>query len=284
MLEHIQRGLHIPAGETLGKRTLFDDFGARGVDEQCARLDMFQRLRGDDALRCGEQRHMQRDDVGALEHLAHIVDRRDPEPRDRVLVKMRVPYEHLHAETLQHTCEHLADAAESHQSDRLAMQSVTVGAFPAAGMHLAVEIADVPGEFHQQCERVLGDRMIAVAHDVAHTHAALSGSLQVDVARDTCAAECEATHMDAFSQPVEDRIGDMESDDHHGVGVLATADDGVFVECEIAVHAQTDHVVQQADVLLEIRNHGGNDHRHDRERQIGAFGLCFDDWLDVGCG
>ena len=54
MLEHIQRGLHIPAGETLGKRTLFDDLGARGVDEQRPGLDMLQRLRGDDAFGSGE--------------------------------------------------------------------------------------------------------------------------------------------------------------------------------------------------------------------------------------
>ena len=88
MLEHIQRGLHIPAGETLGKRTLFDDLGARGVDEQRPGLDMLQRLRGDDAFGSGEQRHVQGDDVGALEHIAHIVDRCDSESRDRVLIKM----------------------------------------------------------------------------------------------------------------------------------------------------------------------------------------------------
>ena len=164
------------------------------------------------------------------------------------------------------------------------MQSVTVGAFPAAGMHLAVEIADVPGEFHQQCERVLGDRMIAVAHDVAHTHAALSGSLQVDVARDTCAAECEAAHVDVVGQAVEYRIGDVESNDHDRVRILASIHDDVLVEREVAVHAQAYHIVQDLEMLFEVRNHRCDDHRHDRERQIGAFGLCFDDWLDVGCG
>ena len=87
---------------------------------------------------------------------------------------MAVPYQCLHAETIGDAGDGPADAAESDQTELLAVQPDAVDAAPVAAAHLRVKPADLSGELHDQGECVLGHGMVAVMHDVAHADATLA--------------------------------------------------------------------------------------------------------------
>ena len=187
---------------------------------------------------------------------------------------MRVPCGDLHAVGVCDTGHSLADAAEADDAELLAEQFVAVVAGPVARLDLAVKLSDMACELHQQCHGVFGDGMVAVMHHIADTDDLRLGLLKIDVAGHASAAKRVALGMGAF----ENRVGAVEADHHNGVGSVATGHDGVLIQCEILIHAYSCNVFQQSETPLERFDHGCNDHRHDDQRQIGAFRLGLNDF------
>ena len=196
---------------------------------------------------------MQADDIRLREHLIHIVNEGDVQPIDAV--HMAVPYQCLHAETIGDAGDGPADAAESDQTELLAVQPDAVDAAPVAATHLRVKPADLSGELHDQGECVLGHGMVAVMHDVAHADATLARDGKIDVAGDAGAAERKARDMAPNGHRVQYVIGDVEADDDDGFGILGAFEDGVGVQREIAVHADAGDIVQQGEVGGERLDH-----------------------------
>ena len=151
------RTADVPAADRLGQRLLVDQAAAGGVDDQHAGLGQRQLVLADEAEGLGRLGQVDRDHVGPPEQLvqAHQLD---AELRGAGGRDVRVEGDQPDVEGGQALRDELADLAEAHDADGLAVQLDTgVGAaLPLPAAQARVRGRDVPGGGEQQGDRVLG--------------------------------------------------------------------------------------------------------------------------------
>ena len=157
--EDIERRAGDLAGaDRRGQRRLVDELTAGGVDDANAVSHLLQHVAADEAARLVGQRQMKRDEVGGLEDGLRRLRVVDAELAEAIGRHERVVADHVHAEAEGATCHLPADPAEAEHAERLVgkLDPAPARAFPAAFLQRRVSLRDVPGERHQEADRVLG--------------------------------------------------------------------------------------------------------------------------------
>ena len=101
---------------------------------------------------------VERDEVGGLEDGLRRLRVVDAELAEAIGRDERVVADHVHAEPERATGDLAADPAEAEHAERLVgkLDPAPARALPAAFLQRRVSLRDVPGERHQQADRVLG--------------------------------------------------------------------------------------------------------------------------------
>src|ERR1700733_12470411 len=161
--------------------------GARGVDEDDARLHRRDPLCREEAACVVVQQEMQRDDI-ALRQQWFDVDEIDA----GISLGRPVPGQHAQA-AAERDARHLrGDAAKADQAQGLAGQLHSVFAQPVAGAHLAVHLGDAARRRPHQCDGGFGHRRVAIASNQMNLDAEFGELLRVHIA---ARAGAEKHHM-----------------------------------------------------------------------------------------
>ena len=171
-----------PDADGLRQRFLVDQPTAGGVDDDHARLGLGQRLLADQPGGLLGLRKVHRNEVGTAEQLVKG-QQLDAELRGTRGRYVRVIRDDVRAERGQSLRHQLADAAEPHHADGLAVNLGTgeLRAFPRVLTQRCVGSRDLAGRGKQQRERMLGGTVDVRRRRVDHKHAASGGGVHVDV-------------------------------------------------------------------------------------------------------
>ena len=181
--EHVEAGAGDRAcRERLVERVLVDEPAAGDVDDEGRRLHARELLGADHAGRLGRLRHVDRDEVAALEQLVegHQLHAELLGPRGR---DVRVVGDDLGAERLQAGGDECADAAESDDADGLLVEldAGVVRPLPLPLCERRVRGGDVTGEAQDVPDGELGGRDDVRGRCVHDHDARRRGGLDVDV-------------------------------------------------------------------------------------------------------
>ncbi len=140
----VERRRDAAALERCDQRRLVDQRSARGVDQQRARLHAGELRRADDAARALRQHEMQADDVGLRQQLV-LRDIGRAAGGGFLRRQVLAPGDHLHAEHGAVARHALAELAEPHQAQHLAVKLVARrdAVLEAAAPHAGVGLRDV---------------------------------------------------------------------------------------------------------------------------------------------
>ena len=188
---HVQTGGPDLAGLQSGQQGGLVHVGAAGgVDDHHAILHLGDVLGGDQsaAVHSGS---VDRDEVGLGQQLIHLhigdaqllLDTGDVE---------NIKSNHLHADGLGHDAQVLADAAEAHDAQGLALQldALAIGLLlPLALAHGVTGDGQIPGAGKHMTHGQLGHGLGGSAGGVLHGDAVLLGILHVDVVHTHAAAD-----------------------------------------------------------------------------------------------
>ncbi len=164
------------------QRRLVDDAAAGGRHQRPPRPDQVELARPDQAGGLGSPRHVQRDDVRALEQLVERRRRRDPV----VGTRRATVLEHGHPEALAAARDGLADLAVADDPERGAgdvepEEVARVEGAPRAAPHDVGGLDEPPAGHQDQPEGDVGGRIRQDPRGVGDDHAVTRRGLQIDV-------------------------------------------------------------------------------------------------------
>ena len=252
--EHVEiRPGDLAAVDGVDHLLLHHDAAAGGVDEHEVVGDLVEELLADEVLGALDQGDVQADIVALAEEGLHV-DHRDAVLIADGLVDERIGGEDAHAEAgevLRHEPRNLAEAGEA---DRLVAQTVDVGADGVIPLLVGTDAAVIGEQALVVGEDAGGDIVRDVdgegALQVRDGDAALLRGLEIDVV----IAHALAGDELELRQGMDDAGGERLENAHHGVGVLAGADDlvlgGADMLLDLADAAQG--VLLETDAVLVI--------------------------------
>src|SRR5262245_31875575 len=256
-MEDIEPGTpDLAAPKPFDQRRLVDERAARGVDQDHAAFHAGDARGIDDAARLVVEREIERNDIGTRQQGIEV------DERHAIVRAWRpVPGDHLHANAACDPRNLAADAAESNDAERLAIELHAFERAPMAGAHAAVHAHEPARAGKHQRNGVLGHRNVAVALDGVHGHAQSIERRHVHVARGAGAEEHDVAQCRALRHQLGRHIGMVVDADviagehtrqlgalerrriHHDWGIVGPVDAGKHrVKLIVAVDEDRFHV------------------------------------------
>ena len=181
--KHVQRRgrdfARVQRRQQIGVR---DDFAARAVHDADLRLHLRKGRRVQHAARLVGDRHVHGDEIRVAIHVVQV-HQVHPDRLGAGFRQKRIVRQHLHAKGQRALRHFTPDAPHAQHAERFAahFRALKLFAIPLAGRHRPVRLRHLPGEAQQHREGQLRGGNGVAARRVHHHHAALGGSLDVDV-------------------------------------------------------------------------------------------------------